>query len=136
MSNMDSEYGTGTGTGASAEKTSKAEPLSKWDRDKSEAARKNKKLKEVLGAWSQQAKDERNLRKLYAKLLIGALFFQIALVNLAFFLIGWGYLNVDEWTARTFVIAVFLELSAMVFFIVKYLFAPQDKNILDLIENL
>ena len=134
MSNMDSEYGTGTS--ASAEKTSKAKPLDQSARNKSDDARKDKKLKDVLGAWSQQAKDERNLRKLYAKLLMAALFVQIALVNLAFFLIGWGYLNVDEWTARTFVIAVFLELSAMVFFIVKYLFAPQDKNILDLIENL
>lgn len=136
MSSIDSEHDAGTGTGTGAEKKSEAAPLSQEARIRSEEARKDKKLKEVLDAWSKQAKDERELRKSYAKLLLLALFFQTVLVNLAFFLIGFDWLKMDEWTARTFIITVFSELAAMVFFIVRYLFAPQDKNILNLIEKL
>ena len=136
MNNVDNEYGTGTGTGTGAEKTSEAKPLGEDAKNKSEEARKDKKLKAVLEAWAKQAKDERELRKLYAKWLIWALFIQAIVVNIAFFFIGFGCLKVDEWTARTFIIAVFSELAAMVFFIVKYLFAQQDKNVLNLIEKL
>ena len=127
--------GTGTGT-AGPQKESKAKPLAPAAWQVSEEARKNKKLQAVLDSWEKQTKQERDLRRHYAKYLLWSLFAQAIVVNIAFFMIGWKFIEVEEWTARIFILAVFSELSAMVFFIVKYLFAPTDENVLRLIEKL
>ncbi len=107
------------------------------DKIKDRAARdKSSVLKTVVAAWKDQQKEERTMRGNYARLLLWALFSQIFLVNIAFFLLGFGCLKVDEWTARVFIMAVFGEISGMVFFIVKYLFAKGDDGIMKLIEKL
>ena len=75
-----------------------------------------------LDKWSQQQDGDRKLRSIYAGVLIAILLVQIVAINIAFFQIGLGKLRVDHWTARVFIMSVFGELAAMVFFIVKYLF--------------
>lgn len=97
---------------------------------------RRQKLDAVLNAWRNESEGDRKMRRNYAYGLMVGLFIQGAVVNVAFFLIGTGYLNVDEWTSRTFIIAVFGELASMVFFIVKYLFSPADQGVLRLIEKL
>lgn len=100
------------------------------------ATDKSLALNAVVKAWEEQQKEERKMRSSYARRLLWALFAQIGLVNLAFFMIGSGCLKVEEWTARIFIMAVFTEISGMVFFIVKYLFAKGDDGIMKLIEKL
>lgn len=95
---------------------------------------KSNALQTVLDSWKDQAKEERGLRRTYAMWLIIALFAQTVAVNIAFFLIGWKCLDVDEWTARTFIMAVFSELAAMVFFIVKYLFSRDEKIVAEIMQ--
>ena len=60
------------------------------------------------------------------------MFAQAVIVNIAFFLIGFGLMKADPGTARVFIIAVFSEIAAMVFFIVKYLFRPGSDEVLKL----
>lgn len=101
-----------------------------------QASDKSAALKLVLDEWSNQQKSERELRGSYANWLLIFLFAQIVAVNAAFFFIGFKWLQVDEWTSRLFIMAVFSELSAMVFFIVKYLFSKAEDRMMELIEKL
>lgn len=97
---------------------------------------RSKKLRTVLTAWETQQREERGLRRFYAKGLLGALFVQILLVNAAFFAIGLGYLTVDKWVATTFIMAVFVEIVALVTVVNKYLFPKVGSEVLDLIEKM
>jgi hypothetical protein len=97
---------------------------------------KSHKLRTVLKAWGDQQDDERGLRREYAKKLIIAMFVQLAVVDVAFVAIGVGWLDVPETAINTFIISVFGEIAAMVFFITKYLFPKVGKEVLDLIEKL
>lgn len=90
----------------------------------------------AIAGWKSQATEERKLRRTFAFWLLGAFFVQVFLCNLAFFLIGWKYLTVDEWTARIFISATFAELAAMVFFMVRYLFTRDEQAISSLIKVL
>ena len=87
-------------------------------------------INEVVQKWSNQQDSDRQLRWVYAGVLIGILLLQVITVNVAFFKIGGGTLKVDEWTARVFIMSVFGELAAMVFFIVKYLFRSTGDDII------
>lgn len=98
--------------------------------DRSEA------LRTVLQSWESEQQADRKLKKIYGGWLLFALFIQIIAINTAFFLIGFEKLKVDEWTSRTFIVAVFIELGAMVRFIVKYLFGQREPHIFDLIKHL
>lgn len=97
---------------------------------------RSRKLRTVLNAWETQQREERALRRFYAKGLLGALFAQILLVNAAFFAIGLGYLTVDKWVATTFIMAVFVEIVALVTVVNKYLFPKVGSEVLDLIEKM
>jgi hypothetical protein len=100
----------------------------------SQVERENARHAAILEAWKTQHGQEINLRERYAFFLLGLMAVQVLLVNIAFFLIGFGYMTIDEWTARTFMMAVFAELAAMTFWIVKYLFPPATKSILELLK--
>jgi hypothetical protein len=96
-----------------------------------QAARdRSRHINEGVEKWSRQQDADRSLRQAYARLLIWGLYGQAILVNAAFFAIGMGKLTVDAWTARIFIMAVFGELAAMVFFIVKYLFRSTGDEII------
>lgn len=97
---------------------------------------RTRKLRTILNAWETQQREERGLRRFYAKGLLGALFAQVLLVNTAFFTIGLGYLTIDKWVATTFIMAVFVEIVALVSVVNKYLFPKVGSEVLDLIEKM
>lgn len=94
------------------------------------------RLRKIIDAWEKQHTEERNMRKGFAKAILFALFIQIVSINIAFFLIGFNKIHVEQWVANTFIIAVFTEISAMVFAIVKYLFPEKGNEILQLLVKL
>lgn len=97
---------------------------------------RSQKIQIILTTWETQQTEERNLRKTYAKWLLIALFSQILLINTAFFLIGFGFLEIEKWIATTFIIAVFIEISALLLVVVNYLFPKVGTELIKLIENL
>jgi len=97
---------------------------------------KSYKLRTVLEARERQQSEERALRQGYAKKLLIALFAQMGLVNIAFFLIGFRWLAVEVWVANTFIMAVFGEIAAMALIMIKYLFPEVGSDVLGLIEKL
>jgi len=60
----------------------------------------------------------------------------MALVNFAFFAIGWGWITVSPWVANSFILAVFGEISGMVLLVVKYLFPKVSSDVLATLEKL
>lgn len=78
-----------------------------------------------MASWEKQQSDERDLRNRYAKWLVIALFIQIAIINIAFFLIGFGLLTVERWVASSFIVGVFFEVTGMTLVVVRYLFPTQ-----------
>ena len=101
-----------------------------------EVENKSYKLRRVLAAWEHQHSEERALRKTYAKWLLVILSVQALLINVAFFLIGFGWLVVEQWVATSFIVAVYGEVAAMTLIVVKYLFPDVRPDVLNLIEDL
>lgn len=99
------------------------------ERDKSEA------LKNVVDAWTRQQDSERDMRKTYATWILIGLAVQAIFLDSAFLMIGFHVLTIDEWTARTFIISVFVECLGLVWFIVRYLFNDHTTSVFDLIKN-
>jgi hypothetical protein len=58
------------------------------------------------------------------------------IVNVSFFLIGAGTLQVEEWVANTFIIAVFGEVASLILVIVRYLFPKTGEEFPKIIEGL
>lgn len=94
------------------------------------------RIRTIVEAWREQQILDRKLRKTYATWLLIAVSLQMALINLAFFFIGFEKMHVEEWVANTFIIGVFAETSSLVFVVVKYLFPDSSRTILDLLERL
>ena len=87
-------------------------------------------IRSFVAAWKKQQDAGRKMREKYANRLIGVLVFQVLLVNVFFALIGFrvGGFEAERWTAQTFLITTFLEISSLVLIVAKYLFpAPTDK---------
>lgn len=82
-------------------------------------------LRTIVASWEKQQSDERDLRNRYAKWLVIALFIQVAIINIAFFLIGFGLITLERWVASSFIVGVFVEVTGMTFVVVKYLFPTQ-----------
>ena len=80
------------------------------------------RLRTVVEAWEKQQTEERNLRSRYAKWLVIVLSLQVVVINIAFFLIGFGLINIEEWVASSFIVSALLEISSMIFVVVRYLF--------------
>lgn len=94
------------------------------------------KLRTILDAWQQQQNQDRDMRKTYGRWLLIALFVQMLLVNASFIMIGFKVMSVDAWVAKTFIVAVFAELAAMIVIIVKYLFPDKSDAIVNILEKL
>ena len=89
----------------------------------------------IVSAWKQQQEQDRKLRKLYANWLMCAMSAQVIAINIIFVLIGCGILKYEQWTANTFVMATFAEISALVLLVVKYLFPAGTEKVRDLIDQ-
>lgn len=93
------------------------------------------RVRTIVNAWKKQQDQERDMRGRYAFALIIAMMVQAVIINTIFLLIGCGKLTYEPWTAKVFITAVFAELAAMVFFIVKYLFRPGADKVLELASD-
>ena len=80
------------------------------------------RLRAVVAAWEKQQTEERDLRSRYAKWLVMVMLVQFVVINIAFFLIGFGLISIEEWVASSFIGGVLLEISSMIFVVVRYLF--------------
>jgi len=103
----------------------------KW----SEIENNTYKIKTIVSAWEKQHTDERVMRKGFARAIIIALFIQIAVINIAFFFIGFSLISVPEWVATTFIIAVFTEIISMTMLVLRYLFPRVGSEIIQLIKE-
>jgi hypothetical protein len=89
----------------------------------------------IINAWKQQQDQDRKMRKMYATWLMVAMSGQIAGIYVIFILIGFGFLEYQQWTMNTFIMSVFAEVGAMVLLVVKYLFPSTSDKVLDLIDR-
>ena len=89
----------------------------------------------IVAAWKSQQDQDRKMRKTYANWLMGTMSVQVFVINVIFVLIGCGVLKFEQWTANTFVMATFAEISGLVLLVVKYLFPATTDRILDLIDR-
>lgn len=101
-----------------------------------EISRRKVIVKAVIDAWKSQQEEDRKLRKGYATILVRTLIGQVVAINLAFFFLGFGLLKVTDGTAKTFIIATFVQISALVLVITKDLFPSGLSRVLDLIDRL
>jgi hypothetical protein len=90
------------------------------------------RLRTILEAWKAQQSQDRQLRERYALWLLVAMAVQATVINVIYVLMGTGLLTLDPWTGRTFIMAVFAEIVALVLIVVKYLFTPSGDKILTL----
>ncbi len=89
----------------------------------------------IINTWKNQQNQDRSMRKLYATWLMIAMSVQIVAINLIFVLIGCSILKFEPWTANTFVMAVFAEISALALLVVRYLFPATSDRVLELIDR-
>ncbi len=93
------------------------------------------RLRTVLAAWKTQQSQDRKMREKYARWRMVLMSAQMVVINIVFILIGCGLLDFEEWTANTFIMAVFSEIAALVVIIVKFLFTRPDDTLLNLIDR-
>lgn len=93
------------------------------------------RVRVIVKAWKDQQTQDRKMREQYARWLMLAMAVQAVIVNVAFVLMGFGLLTVEPWTARTFIMAVFAEIAALVLLVVKYLYTPSTDKILDYLDD-
>jgi hypothetical protein len=84
------------------------------------------RLRTVVRAWKEQQAQERKLRDRYANLLIWGMGIQVLFINVIIILLGTNLITLEPWTARTFVVSVFAEITALVLVVVKFLFRGPD----------
>jgi hypothetical protein len=92
-------------------------------------------VRTIVKAWKDQQAQDRTMRERYANYLIAAMGLQAGVVNVVFVLMGCGVLSFEAWTAKTFIVAVFAEIAAMVLIVVKYLFTPSSDRVLQVLDE-
>lgn len=97
---------------------------------------KSSRLRALVQAWEKQQREERKMRKDYAERMLWGLVGQGLLVNLAFFGIGFGWLEIEKWVATSFILAVLAEISGMTLLILRYLFPKESTDLLATIQKL
>ena len=93
------------------------------------------RIRTIVKAWKDQQTQDRAMRERYANYLIVAMGVQALIVNVVFVLIGANVLTFEAWTAKTFIMAVFAEIAAMVLLIVKYLFTRSSDKVLQFLDE-
>jgi hypothetical protein len=93
------------------------------------------RVRVIVKAWKDQQTQDRKMREQYARWLMLAMAVQAVVVNITFVLMGCGVLTFEPWTAKTFIMAVFGEIAALVLLVVKYLYTPSTDKILDYLDD-
>ena len=97
---------------------------------------KSFRLRTIVEAWKDQQTEDRKMRKAFAIAILVALFLQVLTINVAFFLIGFGVINVPHWVASTFIVSVFTEIISMTMLVLRYLFPKVGSEVMSLIKKL
>jgi len=85
-------------------------------------------IEEQIGKQKVLDKEtDRELRRMYAKWMLGILIGQLLLMNLIFALAGWGTLKFTETTLEIYMGGTLAEVFAIVAIVSKYLF-PNNKS--------
>lgn len=87
-----------------------------------EAAERLKLDTEVIHSFTENAQEDRNLKKKYAIILVWLLFIQVIFFNSVFILCGLGILNYSEKILEIYIGGGLIEIVSLVSIIVKYLF--------------
>ena len=90
----------------------------------------------LVVAWERQQDQDRTSRKTYAKWLMWAVSLQVVIASTAFFLIGFGLMEVTPWVASVFFGSVFAEIAGLALFVVKYLFPDSGSGAESLLDRL
>ena len=94
--------------------------------------------RKLIGAFLEQHAEDLAMRRRYAVLLIRILIAQVVVIHVLLILLGFGRhvgFDLDPWTARSFVIAVFAEICVFVGIVARYLFTPSVEKILDVLDR-
>ena len=76
-----------------------------------------------IGARDATERQDRKLRRLYGKVVLGLLVAQVAFVVTVVFLLGFGVITLDRWVATT-ALGGTSGVSGMVYLTLRYLFPP------------
>ncbi|HWE40099.1 MAG TPA: hypothetical protein VG406_26340 [Isosphaeraceae bacterium] len=116
-----------------------ARPRSKKDIQARDAEARRYGLRNLVKVFVAQQSADREMRSGYARILVRILIVQLVAINLFVLLLGFGRrlgFHLDEWTARTLILAVFLEIAALVHAVAKYLFPRPSDRFLEIMERL
>jgi hypothetical protein len=91
------------------------------------------RLRTVLASWEVQQKQERELRRWCARLLVQLMGLELLAIFVAFFLMAAGKLDPPRWTAEGFLLAAFGQSTGLVLVVVKYLFPDRSPDVLRLL---
>jgi hypothetical protein len=92
------------------------------------------KLQLVLTEWGKQQDSDRRLRERYALVILIALGAQVLLASAVLFLVGFKAMELSDWVASVFFTAVFTEVVAMTYVVLRHLFRPTAAPAIDLKE--
>jgi len=101
-----------------------------------ESSDRSFKLQTIVTTWEKQQTSERKMRFHFGWAVMITLIIQITILNVCFFLLGFGLFTTDEWVAKTFLISSFTEVTVIAGIIIRYLFPTVTGSITDLIEKL
>jgi hypothetical protein len=110
------------------------EEIDTWGRYQ-EIQDKSYRMRSIIETWRGQQELDRRLRKIYATIMVIALFIEIVFSFTVILLIGYEKIRIDQWVANVFFTAVFAQTAAMIMAIVKYLFPPTNVEFLKLLEK-
>ena len=88
-----------------------------------------------VDAWEDQQREERQLRKTYARVLICILSVELAAIFVAFFLLGLGVISLDRWAAQVFLVTSLVQTASLVAIIVRYLFPNRASDLVSAITS-
>lgn len=71
---------------------------------------------------TKRENQDRKLRQLYGKVILGLLISQLLFIAAVVFLLGFGIITLDRWVATTVVSSTLAEVSGMAYLVVRYLF--------------
>ena len=96
-----------------------------------EQQNKTYKLKYVLNIWSTSHKEELNMKRIVAIVIFSLLIFEMILVGIAFFFMGFKLIEIETWVAETFIAGIIIQIFAIATIVVKGLFPQKSTNSLE-----
>lgn len=92
-------------------------------------------VRTLMTAWERQQEQERSLRRPYAWWLLIGMFSQVAVANIAFFLLAAGRLEADKWLAGLFIAGTFAEVVGLATIVTRHLFPALKFEPLSLLSH-